>query len=61
MPHRIVCDECILCGACATDCPEEAISEGEECYAIDANACSDCGACAEICPQECVIGPNDVH
>ena len=43
-------DDCISCGACAADCPVEAISEGDGKYVIDADACIDCGACADSCP-----------
>ena len=43
-------DECISCGACASGCPSEAISEGESIYVIDAEKCSDCGLCADVCP-----------
>lgn len=57
MAYRIVCEECIICGACETECPNEAISEGEECYGIDTDKCNDCGACADICPQECINAP----
>jgi ferredoxin len=59
MAHEIIGEECIECGACETECPEEAISEGEDSYAIDPAKCSDCGACADICPQECISGPED--
>ena len=45
-------DACILCGACAADCPVEAISEGDGKYVIDENACIDCGACANNCPVD---------
>ena len=45
-----ITDECIKCGACAEDCPVEAITEGEETYIIDPELCIDCGACADICP-----------
>jgi len=57
MAHRIVSEECITCGACATECPEDAISEGKDYYVIAADKCTDCGACADICPQECIKGP----
>ena len=26
----VITDECIACGACESECPAEAISEGEE-------------------------------
>ncbi len=42
--------ECIKCGACASVCPVEAISEGDMQYVIDPKLCIDCGACAAVCP-----------
>ncbi len=59
MAYLIICEECILCAACETECPEDAISEGEECYTIDPRKCSDCGACADICPQEAIKPGED--
>jgi len=46
--HKID-SECIKCGACASTCPVEAISEGETQYVID-DQCVDCGSCVESCP-----------
>lgn len=48
----IISDECIACGACAAECPTEAISEGEGKFEIDAEKCVDCGTCAGVCPVE---------
>ncbi|MDR2296195.1 MAG: 4Fe-4S binding protein [Clostridiales Family XIII bacterium] len=49
-----ISDACIACGACAPECPTEAIFEGDV-YTIDADKCIDCGACASACP---VDAPN---
>ena len=49
MDYKITYD-CISCGACAGECPVEAISEGDGKYEIDADTCIECGACADTCP-----------
>ena len=51
----IIDDACISCGACAAECPVEAISEGDGKYVIDADACIECGACADACPVEAPV------
>ncbi len=45
-----ITDDCIACGACAGECPVNAISEGDGKYVIDADECIECGACADVCP-----------
>jgi len=54
MAHKIT-DACVKCGACAENCPVEAISEGEAQYIIDPDTCVDCGACAANCPAEAIV------
>ena len=49
MAYKIT-DECISCGACASESPVSAISEGDGKYEINADECLSCGACAEVCP-----------
>jgi len=45
-----ISDECINCGACVSECPTDAISEGTEYYTIEAEKCIDCGSCETACP-----------
>ena len=50
----VITDACVSCGACADQCPVEAISEGADRYEIDAETCVECGACAAQCPVEAI-------
>ena len=54
MAYKIT-DDCIGCGACAAECPVEAIAEGDGKYVIDAETCIDCGNCAEVCPESAPV------
>jgi len=45
-----ISDDCISCGACAEQCPVNAISDGGSKYVIDPETCVSCGACAGVCP-----------
>ena len=62
----LITDECINCGVCEPECPNGAISEGEDFYEIDADLCTECvgfhgeEACQEVCPVDCCI-PNEEH
>ena len=50
----VITDDCIKCGTCIDECPNEAISEGETKYIINPDACVDCGTCADACPSEAI-------
>lgn len=50
-----ITDACISCGACAAECPVEAISEGDGQFVIDPEVCIECGACASTCPVEAPV------
>ena len=54
MAYKIT-DACVKCGACADNCPVEAISEGDETFVIDADVCVSCGSCADNCPTEAIV------
>ena len=49
MAH-VISDVCVSCGACASECPVNAISQGDTQFDIDADTCIDCGSCASVCP-----------
>ena len=51
----VIKDSCINCGACADECPTDAISAGDSMYVIDADKCRDCGACAGACPVDAPV------
>ena len=53
MAH-VISDECISCGACESECPEEAISEGDAIFVIDPAKCTDCASCVDVCPVEAI-------
>ncbi|HXG53603.1 MAG TPA: YfhL family 4Fe-4S dicluster ferredoxin [candidate division Zixibacteria bacterium] len=64
----MITNECISCGACEPECPNNAISQGETIYVIDPKLCTECvgfhdyEACAAVCPVDCcVTDPNNVE
>ena len=58
-----ITDECINCDVCEPECPNDAISQGEEFYVIDPARCTECVGhyaepqCRKVCPVDCI--PND--
>src|ERR1051325_2161894 len=64
----MITSDCINCGACEPECPNNAISQGETIFVIDPKLCTECvgfhddEACAAICPVDvCVTDPNDIE
>ena len=59
----IITDECINCDVCELECPNEAISPGDEIYEIEPSKCTECVGhydtpqCVEVCPVDCI--PKD--
>ena len=51
MAVNINTDDCIACGICVDECPQEALTVNDTCE-VDADACIDCGICVDACPQD---------
>ena len=55
-----ITDACINCDVCEPECPNHAISQGEEIYQIDPNLCTECVGhfdtpqCRQVCPVDCI-------
>ncbi|MFZ9889652.1 MAG: YfhL family 4Fe-4S dicluster ferredoxin [Myxococcota bacterium] len=61
----MITEECISCGACEPQCPNAAISMGEDLYVIDPTRCTECVGfhdeeqCAAVCPVDvCLPDPD---
>ena len=62
----MITDECINCDVCEPECPNGAISQGEEIYVINPDLCTECVGhfdtpqCQEVCPVDCIPFNPDV-
>jgi ferredoxin len=63
-----ITDQCINCDVCEPECPNGAISQGEEIYVIDPALCTECVGhfdtpqCREVCPVDCIpLDPGHVE
>ena len=61
----LINDECINCDVCEPECPNSAITQGDEIYEIDPNLCTECVGhydepqCIEVCPVDCILVDPD--
>ncbi len=63
-----ITEECINCDVCEPECPNDAISQGEDIYVIDPHRCTECVGhysepqCVKVCPVDCIpLDPNFVE
>jgi ferredoxin len=64
MAYKIT-EDCINCGACEPECPNNAIREGDPVYVVDPDKCTECvgfyasSRCVEVCPVDsCIPDPD---
>ncbi len=64
----MITDECINCDVCEPECPNDAISMGQDIYVIDPSKCTECVGhfdepqCRQVCPVDCIpINPEHVE
>ena len=56
----MITEECINCDVCEPECPNGAISLGEQVYVIDPARCTECVGhfsepqCVQLCPVACI-------
>ncbi|MGR8930838.1 MAG: YfhL family 4Fe-4S dicluster ferredoxin [Gammaproteobacteria bacterium] len=61
----IIGDECINCDVCEPECPNGAISQGDDIYVINPALCTECVGhhdtpqCMEVCPVDCISKDAD--
>ena len=61
----LITDECINCDVCEPECPNGAITQGDETYVIDPTLCTECvghfeaSQCVSVCPVDCIIPDPD--
>ncbi len=57
--------DCTLCDACVDECPNEAISPGDDIYTIDPLKCTECVGhfdepqCKPVCDPGCIVENPD--
>jgi ferredoxin len=60
-----ITEGCINCDVCEPECPNGAISPGEDLYQIDPLLCTECvghfpnSQCTDVCPVDCIITHPD--
>ena len=57
----IITHDCINCDLCEPECPNDAITQGEDFFEINSSQCTECvghftqSQCVEVCPVECIV------
>ena len=57
----MITDDSINCDVCEPECPNGAISQGDDIYEINPNKCTECVGhfdspqCQAVCPVDCIV------
>ena len=57
----LINEDCINCAVCEPECPNNAISAGDDIFVIDPEKCTECvghfdeSQCIEVCPVDCIV------
>lgn len=57
----LINEDCINCDVCEPECPNDAISAGEDIFIIDPERCTECvghydeSQCVAVCPADCIV------
>lgn len=57
----LITDDCINCAVCEPECPNNAISAGDDIFLVDGDKCTECvghfeeSQCVDVCPVDCII------
>lgn len=63
----LITDKCTNCDMCEPECPNQAISMGDEIYVIDPELCTECvghyetPTCQKVCPITNCITKDPLH
>jgi ferredoxin len=61
----MITEECINCDVCEPECPNGALSAGDDTYVINPAECTECVGhfsspqCIEVCPVDCIVQDPD--
>ncbi|MFW2331576.1 MAG: YfhL family 4Fe-4S dicluster ferredoxin [Nitrospinota bacterium] len=61
----LINEECVNCGVCEPECPNTAITEGDDIYIIELDKCTECVGhydepqCVDVCPVDCIVVDPD--
>lgn len=56
----VIDEDCINCDVCMAECPNDAITAGEDIFVIDPGRCTECVGhhpfpqCVEVCPVDAI-------